>query len=61
MIEFLSLWRLQMRKLNLMDEIQELREELHEYINKKGINNEPEFYELNTRLDELIVKWIKQK
>jgi len=43
----------------LTDEIRELREKLYDYIEKKGINNEPELMAINARLDELIVQWFK--
>jgi hypothetical protein len=56
------LWRKLMTKVNkkLNDEIQELREKLHDYIDKKGINDEPELRAINNRLDELIVQWVKE-
>ena len=44
----------------LTDEIQELREKLYDYIEKKGINDEPELMAINSRLDELIVQWFKE-
>lgn len=44
----------------LDDEIQELREKLHDYIDRRGINDEPELRDINNRLDELIVRWIKE-
>lgn len=44
----------------LTDEIRELREKLYEYIEKRGINDEPELMAINNRLDELIVQWVKE-
>ncbi len=51
-----------MTKINkkLNEEIQELREKLHDYIDKKGISDEPELRAINNRLDELIVQWVKE-
>lgn len=52
-----------MNKINkkLSTEIQELREQLYRYIDEKGINYEPELLEINSRLDELIVQYLKEE
>lgn len=43
----------------LYDEIQEMREKVHNCIEQNGINDEAYLIEINHRLDELILKWIK--
>ncbi|HEY5586132.1 MAG TPA: aspartyl-phosphate phosphatase Spo0E family protein [Ruminiclostridium sp.] len=43
----------------LIHEIQEVREQLYSCIEKNGINDEPCLIEINNRLDELILQWMK--
>jgi len=40
-------------------EIMEVREQLNNCINKNGISEEPNLIDINNRLDELIVQWMK--
>ena len=40
-------------------EIQEVRDQLYSYIEKNGINDEPCLMDINNRLDELILQWMK--
>jgi hypothetical protein len=40
-------------------ELQEVREQLYNCINKNGICDEPTLVDINNRLDELILQWMK--
>jgi len=50
-----------MKKENtkMKHEIQEVREQLYNCIKKNGISDEPTLIEINDRLDELVLQWIK--
>lgn len=43
----------------LMNEIRKVREQLNDCIEKNGINEETNLIDINNRLDELIVQWMK--
>lgn len=43
----------------LIHEIRKVREQLNECIEENGINEGNHLIEINNRLDELIVKWMK--
>lgn len=43
----------------LIEEINVIREQLYDCINKSGINEEPTLIDINNRLDELILQWMK--
>ncbi len=51
-----------MKKTNaeLAEEIRKIREQLYECIEKNGIIDDPKLMDINTRLDELIVQWMKE-
>jgi len=43
----------------LIHEIRKVREQLNECIEQNGINEGAHLIDINNRLDELIVKWMK--
>ncbi|MHB8062659.1 MAG: hypothetical protein ACYDG2_08515, partial [Ruminiclostridium sp.] len=51
----------QMKKedIKMKHELQEVREQLYNCINKDGICEEPKLIDINNRLDELILQWMK--
>lgn len=50
-----------MKKENskMKHEIQETREQLYSCIEKNGITDEPTLIDINNKLDELIIQWLK--
>lgn len=44
---------------NLLYEIRKVREQLNECIEKNGINDDKTLIDINNRLDEMILQWIK--
>jgi hypothetical protein len=44
---------------NLIYEIRKVREQLNECIEKNGITEEPDLIDINNRLDEMILQWMK--
>ena len=44
---------------NLLYEIRKVREQLNECIEKNGISEEPSLIDINDRLDEMILEWMK--
>lgn len=47
-------------KEELINEIREIREQLYKCIEDGGISDDPKLMTINTRLDELIVQWMKE-
>lgn len=43
----------------LKEEIQEMREKLYACIDETGIIDDPALMAINTRLDEMILQWMK--
>lgn len=48
-----------MQNTTLMNEIKMTREKLHTFIDKYGIDDKSQLADINNKLDELIVKWVK--
>lgn len=44
----------------LKHEIIKVRDQLNNFVEKNGINQEPELMDLSCKLDELILKWEKR-
>jgi hypothetical protein len=47
------------KNIQLINEIAQTREQLHNCIERYGIADNPQLTYINSRLDELILRWIK--